>query len=367
MKASPLFSPYQTPYHAHMRIPRLPKSLKSLLYLMGINHLYQLFHNTPLARKWFMPGKRVDVGGYNIHYHMTGPVQSTETPTVILEAGMGGSTPYWTAVAPIVAKFAPVVSYDRAGYGWSDNRTEVCSIECLVEELHTLLKEANIQPPYILVGHSFGGVVNRLFTQKYPDEVAGVILVDSATVWKGKKGFEKHNRKARVRNTLLKMGFPLWIAQLNLLHPMMLKPLKDIPWRTKLALFNMFFLRKSARTYLTELSIVADCVEAAEKESSLGDKPLIVIRHGKEVSDTAPEMLKETEKMMIEAQERLMKLSSNSRMMVAKKSGHQVIMDQPEVVVQAIREMQKFLLEGWTPPKPAKKPADSENTSLQTS
>lgn len=326
---------------------------KTIFYIAGINHLYQLWHNTAFARKHFMPGNRVDVGGYNLHYEVMG--EHHEGPTIILEAGMGGSTPYWTAISPTVAKFARVLSYDRAGYGWSDNRTGKCTMECLVEELHHLLKAADVRPPYVLVGHSFGGVVNRIYAQKYPDEVAGMILVDSATVWKGKKGrLHRQSQRAALRHRLIRLGFPLWIAQLNLIYPLMLKPLGEIPWKTKFALINMFFLRKSARTYLTELSIVADAVTEAEKESSLGDLPLTVIRHGHEVSKDAPRLLRETEKLMVEAQERLLKLSTRARMMVAKKSGHQVIMDQPEVVVQAIREMHKQLTEGWEPPMPKK-------------
>ena len=123
------------------------------------------------------PGKLTDIGGYKIHSYCLG----SGKPTVILDSGLGGNLTWWTLVQKEVSKFARVCSYDRAGYGWSDAGPKPRTSEIIVKELHTLLKNQNTPPPYILVGHSFGGTNMKLYANTYPDEVFAVVLVDSTT------------------------------------------------------------------------------------------------------------------------------------------------------------------------------------------
>ena len=99
------------------------------------------------------PGKLVDIGGYQLHINCTGK----GSPTVILEAGLGGDSRSWHEVQPEIAEFAQVCSYDRAGLGWSDPGPKPRTSQQIVKELHRLLAKADIQSPYVLVGHSFGG------------------------------------------------------------------------------------------------------------------------------------------------------------------------------------------------------------------
>jgi len=128
-----------------------------------------------LAKQYPAPGQLVDVGGYKLHINCTGQ----GSPTVILEAGMGNYSLFWAYVQPEVAKYTRVCSYDRAGYGWSEPSPRPRTAIVEVEELHTLLVNANIQGPYVLVGHSLGGMLVRVYANNYPDEVVGMILVDS--------------------------------------------------------------------------------------------------------------------------------------------------------------------------------------------
>src|SRR6059058_1492049 len=118
-------------------------------------------------------GKLVDVGGYRVHLYCMG----TGSPAVVI-VGAGFSF-NWGLVQPEVAKFAQVCSYDHSGIGWSDDGPQdSCSLR--VTEVHTALKNAGIKGPYVLVGHSLGGLVARVYAGQYPDEVAGMVFVDHA-------------------------------------------------------------------------------------------------------------------------------------------------------------------------------------------
>ncbi len=127
------------------------------------------------------PGRFVDVGGKRWHLRDSGGA----SPTVILEAGIAASCLNWTRVHTEVARFARVVSYDRASLGWSDPANSPRIISRVVDELHALLDAAQIPTPVILTGHSFGALVARCYAIKYPDEVAGLVLVDplAAAEW----------------------------------------------------------------------------------------------------------------------------------------------------------------------------------------
>lgn len=115
----------------------------------------------------------VDAGGRRLHLNVMG--EDKDGPTVILEAG--GMSSQWAWIQPEIAEFARVVSYDRAGLGWSEQPHDARHIS---QQLHTALEEAGIGGPYVLVGHSMGGVYARQFAGDYPDEVAGMVLLDSS-------------------------------------------------------------------------------------------------------------------------------------------------------------------------------------------
>ncbi|HXF29061.1 MAG TPA: alpha/beta hydrolase, partial [Chlamydiales bacterium] len=153
-------------------------------FLSGIFVLGALFQfvGTKIDEQRFPPiGRLVDVGGYRLHINVTGKNDLlADGTTVVLDAGMGCNCLDWALVQPEIARMARVVSYDRAGYGWSDDSPLPRTSENIAYELHTLLQNAGMKPPYILVGHSFGGLNTRVFEQLYPDEVKAVVLVDAA-------------------------------------------------------------------------------------------------------------------------------------------------------------------------------------------
>src|SRR4051812_31230487 len=124
-----------------------------------------------------MGGQLVDVGPYRLHLECTG----SRGPTVVLEPGGGGSAASLGLIAPAVARDSRVCVYDRAGRGWSDPAASPPDGAQIATDLHTLLNRAHVPGPYVLAGHSFGGLYVRAYAAKYPNEVAGIVVIDSTT------------------------------------------------------------------------------------------------------------------------------------------------------------------------------------------
>ncbi|HEX2573533.1 MAG TPA: alpha/beta hydrolase [Polyangia bacterium] len=127
------------------------------------------------ARRYQPRGTLVDIGGRRLHLYCIGE----GSPTVLLQSGYTDWSLGWSTVQPEIAKFARVCSYDRPGLGDSDPSPDAGSTARLVEDLHTLLDKAHVPPPYVLVGHSAGGMYQRLFAAAHPETVAGMVLVDT--------------------------------------------------------------------------------------------------------------------------------------------------------------------------------------------
>ncbi len=147
-----------------------------LVALAVIGVIYQAFGTQIYRRVYPPPGELVDVGGYTLHINCVGE----GSPTVILESGSGANSTAWANIQPEVADTTRVCAYDRAGSGWSEPGSGPGDPQQIAEELHTLLGNAEIDGPYVLVGHSFGGLYVSMYADLYPEEVAGMVLVDSS-------------------------------------------------------------------------------------------------------------------------------------------------------------------------------------------
>jgi len=277
------------------------------------------------------PGKRVDVGGYKLHLYCTGQ-RRDGVPTVVLEAGHGLGGAAWGLVQPQVAGFARVCSYDRAGYVWSDPGPLPRTSRQIAAELHALLSAAGEGGPYVLVGHSFGGHTVRLYADEHPSDVVGMVLVDV--------------RLADVRDPVLKQEFE---ASGNLLSALMaLGSRFGVPRLASKGLLSATGLARLP-DYPIVLAMNVKHMGAADAESrvmaesdaqvratgSLGDMPLIVLRHG------VPGMWKseQAERAFQQELAALASLSTNGQSIVAEQSGHLVMVDQPEAIVAAIRQV----------------------------
>jgi pimeloyl-ACP methyl ester carboxylesterase len=218
------------------------------------------------------PGQLVEVGGYRLHLYCTGE----GGPTVILEALFPGTVSNWAWIQPEIARGTRVCSYDRAGLGWSDRGPEPRDARHHAQELHTLLANANVPGPYVLVGHSLGGLTVRMFAELYPDEVAGMVLVEATNpdAWK------RHEIPEGVGadpNMLAAAPFVsrLGVFRLGLIPSFASDP--DLPpqqYKELQAFFNSTKAWETIRDVNTSFSTALNQVRQA---GSLGDIPLAIV------------------------------------------------------------------------------------------
>src|SRR5690606_30400760 len=145
------------------------------LALASLGGGYEIVAEAVEANAYPMPGQLIDVGGHSLHLNCTG----SGSPTVVLEPGGGLMSLSLGWIAPAVAGHTQVCVYDRAGRGWSETADTAPDAKSTATDLHTLLDRAGIPGPYVLAGHSFGGLYVLTFAARYPDDVAGMVLVDS--------------------------------------------------------------------------------------------------------------------------------------------------------------------------------------------
>ena len=145
-----------------------------LVVALATGVIYQWVSERRDLERYSPPGKLVDVGGYRLHLHCIG----SGSPPVMFDGGLGSNFVTWAAVQPQIAAFTQACSYDRAGLGWSDPGPAPRTSDRIVSEFAVLLKRAALPGPFVLVGHSLGGLHMRLFAFTNPDAVAGLVLVD---------------------------------------------------------------------------------------------------------------------------------------------------------------------------------------------
>jgi pimeloyl-ACP methyl ester carboxylesterase len=142
--------------------------------VVGVGVIYQALATNRDRRRFPPSGKLIQINGKNWHYQDMGKGR----PTVIVVGGTGETHIDWQLVQPEVAKFTRILTYDRAGLGWSEASSKSRTAQQVVSELRQLLKAVEVEPPYVLVGMSLGGLFTRLFAYQHPEEVAGMVLVD---------------------------------------------------------------------------------------------------------------------------------------------------------------------------------------------
>ena len=147
--------------------------LTAALLVAGI--VYQCLGARSDRKRYAIDGRWIDIGGRRRLYIVE---KGSGNPTVLFEAGIAATNLNWFHIQEPVSRFASTVSYDRGGLGWSSPARTARTPASIAAELHQLLEGAAVKPPYILVGHSFGGLVMRRFALNYPQEVAGIVLVD---------------------------------------------------------------------------------------------------------------------------------------------------------------------------------------------
>lgn len=289
------------------------------------------------------PGRLVTIGTTRLHLHCRGP-EGGDEPTVLFESGLGGNGLEWSVVAEPLAARTRVCSYDRAGYGWSDPGGRDRRAGRLAGELARLLDAAGVNGPFVLVAHSFGGLVARLFVEERAD-VVGLVLLDSS----------HEEQFARLETPggrpMVPRGRQFVISQNE--------PPASLPEdvRRKLAAFNR--MRKTYAATHGEmagfLESTAEVRRARARRGAPYPVPVTVVRRGRDLYAGKRTGAAKTA-AWIELQEDLATLGSPGRLVVAEGSGHHVHADAPELVVAEIGR----LLDAAAGPVPALRAATGE-------
>jgi len=268
------------------------------------------------------PGRRVAVGEQPLHLLCVGE----GTQTAVLDAGLGGFSLEWL---PVQARLAPrmrVCSYDRAGYGWSDNRSGPRTSSGIVDELHGLLEAAGESGPYLLVGHSFGGYTAQLFAKRYPEETAGLVLVDASHPDQHRRFPQPAARKPSASGAggrfatatpILPEGFPAAFTELA---------------------YHLMYARKAVGTQRRELAGFADSGREVAAAGPLPSRPLVVITRGLRVWPGTAHG-EAMERVWSVLQNELARAGGETAHWVARASGHHVHLDEPMIVVQALEAL----------------------------
>jgi pimeloyl-ACP methyl ester carboxylesterase len=291
-------------------------------------------------------GKLIDVGGFNLHY----TYKSDSLPTVILEAGYAANHLTWELVRHEIATFSSVFAYDRAGMGWSEISSQARTTENIVAELAVLLEKAEIPTPYILVAHSRGGEYARHYAHCYPDKVGGMVLVDSA--------HEQSNDRypKEVMNLIEKFveeDVLLCETRMKLSHEEIIEIVKthpslylgdDSPFSPDIQ--ELFWDRERPHYYeamLAEHKLRLQRIKSQEpglEVPNLGDIPLTVLYADPFLpSNLSNEIRTELEQISIAFQHEFVMLSTNSRLQHVPDSRHNIQIDQPQVVIETVRDM----------------------------
>jgi pimeloyl-ACP methyl ester carboxylesterase len=292
------------------------------------------------------PGRLIDIAGRKLHFNCTGPSDTAgrsggTSPTVILEAGASSFAIDWSLVQPAIARTYRVCSYDRAGSGWSDPRTDVETPTRIVADLHAALGAAGEKPPYVMVGASAGGQYVRLYQLDYPGEVIGLVLVDPSTE---DRLFTMYQQRVVPIGSLTAEQYlstlPTSSVNVPARQPQTGAPFDRLP-------ANLYELRvKIDRRLIASMpaSVSAEIVrESAEgqraglarllesrgrTDNPMRNAPVIVLTRGQNAGQG-----------LAETHAGLARLSTNSRHVVVAAAGHEIHLFTPEVVIQAIEDV----------------------------
>lgn len=350
-----ILSWFQALVFSKLKLPMKARTLLHVFALLGLPMCFAFGQPYPQnAGEGLPPGKLVDLGGYKLHLNCTGKGR----PTVILEAGMGDSSAIWSLIQPALSRTLRVCSYDRAGTAWSDPGPLPRSMKQEVTELHELLAMAREAGPFVLVGHSYGGLLVRLYQSIYADDVAGMVLVDStheSTVLSVQHGGEPQARWVRIREQAKRRSVPSAkrienaaalsqdSRQMEAFRACLSQPGKPDPFLSRLPVAaqiqescsraNLRFPQQAEDYWPDELQAMFD--QRASNAQPLGSRPLSVLAGNEQPEGMPAEIQKEKD----EQKEGLSGLSSNSRFIRVAESGHHIHVESPAVVLKEIRDV----------------------------
>ncbi len=329
--------PKLPPTRAEKAVKLIKKMMKvafiATIAVACLGAMYETASGLLDARRYPTPGKLYDVGGYRLHLNCLGQ----GSPTVVLESGLGRDSLDWSWVQPRLAERTRVCSYDRAGSGWSDPGHLPRDSRSIAKELRALIDRAGLEGPLLLVGHSAGGSHLQLFHHGDPEDVAGLVLVDVSHL---EAPQPLPRRMVRIAKTLHFFGA---LRALGLLDS------RDLPADLQPVANALVYRRAFLSTLEAENADAAESLWQVHEvgiEGSLADLPLLLLTAARPMEEEPrlpPGMTLEEAKheraLRQQKQTEMLKMSSRSRQVFAKASGHQIQKNQPDLVVDAVGEL----------------------------
>jgi pimeloyl-ACP methyl ester carboxylesterase len=303
---------------------------------------------TVRARPVAPPGTLIEAAGQRLHVVCAGRGE----PVVLFEAGIAASSLSWSRVMPGVAAFTRACAYDRAGLGWSDPARTARTVDQMVAELRVVLTAAAASRPAVLVGHSFGAFLTLVYADRYPRDVAGLVLVDPPTEWQPLTAerarlLRRGIQASRLGGVLARVGVvrvclalltggapaaPRTVVRLlgrralrTLEH--LVGEVRKLPPETHPMIQALWSDPKCFQGMAEHLGALGVLGDAAAAVRTLGSTPLAIVSGGDQPAD------------VIAQHRALTRLSSRGRHVVAAKSGHWIHLDEPELIVSTIREI----------------------------
>ena len=253
------------------------------------------------------PGRLIHIGQRKVHLFCEG----SGGPTVIIEVGSSTPARVWRGVQDKIAAFTHVCAYDRAGYGWSDPEPKPRTMDDRAQELHNVLQTGGEHPPYILLGHSYGGFLVRLFAKDHPGEAIGMVLVDAA-----EEG--SFFSPAAVRR---------WDDLDRLLRAEHDKAVRENP--------QLVPYYAAIQDELASNRKVPSKMRKPGGFGRVGNMPLVVLAHNKPFTGIDAPL----EPGWRAGEERLAALSTGGKLVVAMNSGHNIEISEPDLIVTAVKEV----------------------------
>ncbi|WP_175428391.1 alpha/beta fold hydrolase [Bacillus solimangrovi] len=327
------------------RLKVLGLALIAIVFLtLAAGFVYEYTSYKNVTSNFPPDGEMIDVGNRELHVNIKG--EKTNLPPVVIETGFGSWSYDWSNIQKELSKHTEVITYDRAGYGWSDPHPNGYRIDTTIDDLSKVVDYSNVDTPVILVGHSLGGIYSRLFADKYPEKVSGLILVDARNEFLTEKettfnDFYYEGQDLTVIRILSQFGFARLFGEgmISDIIPdyLSLEKYVNVQYDTPF----LRTLNQESKQERTLDKLVADT-------QHLDDKPLTIITPSdidKEIQSYAIELgyseqeASDIDQNWKDSQKKLTNISNNSELILVPNSGHNMMFDQPNVIIEAILKM----------------------------
>jgi pimeloyl-ACP methyl ester carboxylesterase len=333
-------------------------AIAALILIMAAGWLYQRIATVRDRRLYPAPGELVTVANHRLHCLVMGE----GSPTVVFESGLMSTVLSWKDAQREIAKTNRTMCYDRAGLGWSEPGQEPRDAEQIVRELRELLDRIHLLPPYVLVGHSFAGLTTRLFAARYPEEVCGLVLIDPVVPGEWNPPGERNQKSIRVGSRILRrtaamsrwgvirfLAFLLRSGATAFVEPLVRLISRGAPKNdgtTKSPLFwnlppaeramaHVFWVQeKFTKTIASQLQNLPRSAAQVAAAESLEQIPITVISATNTPAERRAEQIA------------IARLSSQGKHVMATRSGHWVMIDDPDLTLQTIKGVIDAVREG---------------------